>query len=123
MHLIEIVDALAEHDANEAVDITAGAVHSVRHGPMPLEPAAEHHVMLALVRAMLLDPLDQLVIVGPACLHGCGKGLDRSISAMLVVDVDRRQEVEITLAEPGTHTHQPNYSTFYRSCGHDRKPS
>ena len=100
---VEIVDPGAEHDLDEAVDVAERPVHRQRHDPAAFEPAAEHHVVLALVGPVALDRRDQLDVVGRARADGFEHPVDRGIAAVFVVDVNRPQHVEIAAAERGKH--------------------
>ena len=60
--------------------------------------------MLALVGAVLLDPRDQLAIVGRALADRFEHLVDRGIAAVLVVQVDAADNVEIAVLEPGAHS-------------------
>src|SRR3569623_1574338 len=82
------------------------AVDLERHLALELEPAAEHRVMLALVGAVLLDRGDEHVVVGAPHAHRLEHTVDARIPPMLVIDVDRCEDVEITAAERGKHDAQ-----------------
>ena len=88
-----------EHDLDEAVDMAAGAVDLQRHLAPQLEPALEHHIMLALVGAVLLDRGDELAVVGAGVRTASSMRSMLGIAAMLVIDVDRAEQVEIAACE------------------------
>src|SRR4051812_22596221 len=83
--------------------MTASAVDSDRHLPTSFEPAAEHQIVFVLVRSMLLDCADQGLIVGPPRENRVEHAVDRGVAAMLVVDVDRTEKVQVPAAKPITH--------------------
>jgi hypothetical protein len=84
------------------------AVEPERHHAATLEPAAEHEVMLAFVGAVALDCRDQRVVVGRARAHGVEHAIDRRVPAMLVINVDRSEKVEIAASEPSAHGESPS---------------
>ena len=95
---IQIVDAASEGEADEAIDVAEAFVHRQRQAAAPLEPAAEHQVVLALVRAMLGDLRDEARIVramAPRCFQNA---VQRCVAAMFVIDIDRRDNVQISFA-------------------------
>jgi hypothetical protein len=100
---VEAVDGRSKHDADEAVDMSAPAVHRQWHDAAPFEPPPEHQIMLPLVRSMLFDLGDQRGIVGPTLADRGKNAVDRRIAAMFIVDVDRSEQVEIALPVPLTH--------------------
>ena len=56
--------------------------------PAPLEPPTEHHIVLPLIGSMLLDPGNERSIFGPPHSYGIKNTIDRSVTAVLVVDVN-----------------------------------
>src|SRR3569623_387419 len=79
------------------------AVDLERHLALKLKPAAEHRVMLALVGSVLLDRGDEDVVVGAPHAHRLEQAVDARMHPMLVINVARREDVEITAAERGKH--------------------
>src|SRR6478672_10374293 len=104
---VEVVDRRTEHDGDEAVDVPAGATHGQRHDPAPLEPAAEHEIMLMLVRAVLANLGDEFCVLRPARAYRLQHAIQRRISAMLVVKVDGSEEIEAPQLKPSTHSTSP----------------
>jgi len=56
---VEFVDAAAESEANEPVDMTAGFIDRERHAAQILKIFLEHEIVLALVAAVLFDRVDE----------------------------------------------------------------
>jgi hypothetical protein len=79
------------------------AVDRERHPSPPLEPAAEHQIMLPLVGSVLFDPGDQDMVVRPPLPNRLEDAVDRSVAAMLVVEVDGAKQVKVPLPEPAEH--------------------
>ena len=71
--------------------------------PAQFEPALEHDVVLALVGAVLLDRRDELGRLGMLGLHGLQHPVERGVPAVLVIDVDRPEKIEIPLRNPSLH--------------------
>ncbi len=59
--------------------------------------------MLALVRPVLLDRGDEPAILRIPRPHRLEHPIDRRIPAMLVIDIDRAEQIEIAMAEVGEH--------------------
>ena len=97
---IEFVDRASEDDLDETIDMAAGAINAERHFALQLEPALEHDIMFTLVGAVLLDRRNERVIVRRACPHCIKYAIDARVPAMLVIDVDRAQQIQVTAAEP-----------------------
>lgn len=108
---VELVDRRSEHDFDEAVDMSAGAVDRQRHQTAALEPATKHQIMLALVGAVLFDRAEESVIIGRALSRRRQQTIDRCIAAMLIVDVDGPEQVEIAPSVPITHLSHPTKSS------------
>src|SRR5689334_12389746 len=100
---VEVVDMLCKHQLDEAVDVAAGAIDEKRHLSSLLEPALEHEVVFALVCAVLLDLGDQSLIVRKMLADGGEHLVQRRVTAMLIVDVDGRNDVEPPASEPRQH--------------------
>ena len=67
---IQLVDRAAKDPLDEPVDMADPLIDHQRHPPAPLEPAAEHHIMLALIGAVLGNFCLESMIVGAAHPHG-----------------------------------------------------
>src|SRR6185503_12990106 len=100
---VEIVDPPAEHDLDEAVDMAAGPVDLERPLALQLEPALEHHIMLALVGPVLLDRGDEIALFRMPAADRVEDAVDARIAPMLVIDVDRAKQVQVSAAKPGFH--------------------
>jgi hypothetical protein len=97
---VETVDRGAKHDLDEAVDMAAGAIDRERHQPLQLKPAAKHHIMLALVGPMLLDRGEKHGVIWRALSDRLDHPIDRRVTAMLIVDVDRAEKLKISATKP-----------------------
>ncbi len=97
------IDPRAEHDFDEAVDMAAGPVDLERHDPTFFEPAAEHPIMLALIGTVLLDHGEQRLVAGVAAANGIDHPVERRITPVLVVDVDRGDDLKVAALEPFSH--------------------
>ena len=100
---IQLVDRGAEHQLHEAIDMSTGSIKREWHCAAVLEPALEHDIMFAFIRAMPLDGGDELMIIGGAEAHGLEYAIEGGIAAMLVVNVDRSEQVDVPDAKPLKH--------------------
>ena len=73
--------------------------------------AAAIIVVLALVSAVLFDRRNETGIVGAARAHGFEHAVERGVTAMLVIDIDRREHVEKTAAKGLERFHRTNNRT------------
>src|SRR5688500_4190317 len=83
--------------------MAAGPVDPQGHHAALLEPAAEQQIMFPFVGAMLLDFGDEARVAWPPGANRRQHPIDRRVAAMLVVDVDRPQHVEITVTQYRQH--------------------
>jgi len=100
---LAIVKECAVAKFDESIDVTAGPVDKERHLPASLVPAAEHDIMLPLIGAVPLDQRDEFMVAGGTGFDCLQHAVERGIAAILIVDVDRSQEVEVAIAEPRQH--------------------
>ena len=101
----QIVDVASERDLDEAIDVAAGTVDGIGHLTPALEIAPEHQIVLPLVGPVLLDLGDEIHIVRAPGTNPLQHPIQAAVAAVLVVDVDRCEDVEVSAA--GSCKHAP----------------
>ena len=110
---VHLVDGAVKDPLDEPVNMPDARIDLKRHPPLPLKPAAKHHVVLALIGAVLGNLGLKGRIIGAVQAHRRQHPVERGIAAVFIVEVNRGEHIEIALPQGG----QNRQELLLHRCG------